>query len=140
MFSKHCLAIAAVCLLGAASFPLIASADPAPPPAAATPSTVKPFSPLQQLHQQCKDEASGQALKGSAKRDAIDACIVNARPDQAKGIQCRKDGMAQGLRHQDLHAYMKSCIKGQPTPAAPPAPGSSAASSTPAVATSKTAH
>ena len=140
MFSKHCLTIATICLLGATSFPLMASADPTPPPAAATPSPAKPLSPLQQLHQQCKDEASGQALKGSAKRDAIDACIVNARPDQAKRIQCRKDGLAQGLRHQDLHAYMKSCIKGQPTPSAPPATGPSAASATPAVATAKPAH
>ena len=87
-----------------------APASGSPAATSATPITTP--SPLQQLHAQCKADAAGQGLKGPARKDAVQACMIKARPGLAKAIECRKDGLAKGLAGDALHAFVRSCRKG----------------------------
>ena len=75
------------------------------------PQTGATSSPLKQLREQCRADAMSQGLKGPARTDAINACVIKARPDQAKVIQCRTEGKAKGLAKDELRAYVKSCKK-----------------------------
>lgn len=66
---------------------------------------------IKPLRASCRDEARAKGLKGVAKRQAVSACVVQQRPDLASREQCRSDGFSKGLRKQELHAFVKDCLK-----------------------------
>ena len=115
--------------------------DPAPMPAdTATAPAPRPVSALMQLRMDCRATARGQGLKGPALHDAVDACVIKARPEQARVIACRKQAQAKGLTGDDRRHYARACRKGLALPDLPDMPANASPPAAPAPASNGAAQ
>lgn len=96
-----------------------APAAPAATPATAAPATAAPAASdltkdgkprMKVVRAQCKDEIKGQDLKGDARKQAMAACIVKARPDMAARVNCSMDPGAKGLKKAAKRDFIKACV------------------------------
>ncbi len=120
---KHALIVLVALALAAPAFAQTAPAPAAAPiaPAASNPAAPNADAPgsetesgkdgVKALRASCRDKAKSQGLKGSAKHEAVSACVVRQRPDLAGREQCRTEGFGKGLRKKELHAFIKDCAK-----------------------------
>ena len=79
--------------------------------AATAPDTTKDGKPrMKVVRAQCRDEIVGQDLKGDARKQAMAACIVKARPDMEARVKCRMDPQAKGLDKDARRTFVKDCV------------------------------
>jgi hypothetical protein len=88
-----------------------ATPAPAAAPAPAASDLTKDGKPrMTAVRAQCQSEIQAQSLKGDARKQAMAACIVKARPDLAAAMKCRMDPQAKGLDKDARRAFVKDCV------------------------------
>lgn len=88
-----------------------ATPAPATTTAASTPSSAIPSKDeIKTARQACRQDATGQGLKGQARKDAVKSCLQQKYPALAKRKACHDEGTAKGLQKKALHDYVKQCI------------------------------
>jgi hypothetical protein len=84
-----------------------------PPPAAARPMNMPSQAAIRDARRACRDAASAQRLQGRDFDRSVQSCFAQKFPDVAAHQRdCRRQGLGQGLRDDDLRAFVSSCMKG----------------------------
>jgi hypothetical protein len=65
---------------------------------------------IKTARQACRQDATGQGLKGQARKDAVKSCLQQKYPVLAKRKTCHDEGTGKGLQKKALHDYVKQCI------------------------------
>lgn len=112
--SAALLLVALVPLPAAAQMPP-SPLDPAAPAAAAEAAPVSRLTRqdlprFRDVRATCRDQAEGQGLQGEARRDAMQACMIKARPDKAVLIRCVLDPAGRAMDREAHHTFVKDCV------------------------------
>lgn len=88
-----------------------ATQAPVTTPSASAPSSAMPSKDeIKTARQACRQDATGQGLKGQARRDSVKSCLQQKYPVLAKRKTCHDQGTAKGLEKKALRDFVKQCI------------------------------
>jgi hypothetical protein len=83
----------------------------------------KPLTAQQQRMKSCNSEASGQQLKGDARRQFMSQCLKgeSSGPErtaqQEKMATCNREATAKHMKGDDRRSFMSRCLRGSPAAA-----------------------
>jgi hypothetical protein len=68
---------------------------------------------IRAAREECRQQANGQSLRGSARANHLRSCFAAKMPTVVKRTACRKQGKAKGLSQASLRSFVRGCMSGR---------------------------